>query len=123
MGDREGKILWRVRTTDGQPRAAAFDALILATERPAQDMLRPSRLIGVDVPFERELPDVGLTLVVRANNADAPVFSECDVIGPDGNRRVYGRSGHPLAVFICSDAGIVVTGLPAPTFESPTRAT
>ena len=123
MGERDGKILWRVRTPDGQPRAAAFDALILAAKRPAQDIVGPSRLIGIDVPFERELPDVPLTLVVRTSSADAPLLNECDVIGPDGNRRVYGRSGSPLAVFICSEAGIVVTGLPAPGVEPPAQAT
>ena len=123
MSDSEGKILWRVRAADGQPHAAAFDALILAADRSAQDELRPSRLIGIDVPFERELPVVSLTLVVRANSADAPLVSECDVLGPDGNRRVYGRSANSLAVFICSKGGIVVTGLPAPASQSTAPVT
>ena len=123
MSDSGGKILWRVRAADGQPRAAAFDALILAADRTEQNALRPSRLIGIDVPFERELPSMPLTLVVRANDVGAPLLSECDVLGPDGNRRVYGRSSSSLAVFICSKAGILVTGLPAPASESTAPAT
>jgi hypothetical protein len=123
MSNSEGKILWRVRAADGQPHAAAFDALILAADRPAQNELRPSRLIGIDVPFERELPSMSLTLVVRTNNVDSSLLSECDILGPDGRRRVYGRSSNSLAVFICSEAGILVTGLPAPASESSAPAT
>jgi hypothetical protein len=123
MSDSGGKILWRVHAADGQPRAAAFDALLLAADRPAQEELRPSRLIGVDVPFERELPNVPLTLIVRANIAGASLICECDVLGADGKRRVYGRSASSLAVFLCSKAGIVVTGLPAPASESTAPAT
>ena len=123
MSDSGGKVLWRVRAADGQPRATAFDALVIATDRSAQETARHSRLIGIGVPFERELPSVPFALIVRANNPDASLLSECDVLGPDGSRRVYGRSGSPLAVFICSEDGIVVTGLPAPASESASPAT
>jgi len=118
MSESRGKILWRVRAPDGQQRAAAFDALILAADPSTREALRPSRLTATDVPFERELPDMALTLIVRTNNPDAPLLSECDVLGADGNRRVYGRSGSTLAVFVCSEAGILVTGLPSPSAES-----
>jgi hypothetical protein len=123
MTESGGKILWRVRAPDGHQRAAAFDALILAANSSVREALRPSRLTAVDVPFERELPDVALTLIVRTNNPDAPLLSECDVLDAEGNRRVYGRSGSALAVFVCSEGGILVTGLPAPTSESLAPAT
>ena len=123
MSDSGGKILWRVHAADGQPRTAAFDALLLAADRRAQEELRPSRLIGVDVPFERELPNVPLTLIVRTNTAGASLICECHVLGPDGSRRVYGRSASSLAVFLCSEAGILVTGLPAPASESTAPTT
>jgi len=118
MTDSRGRIIWRVRRSDSAPQAAAFDALILASAREDHEALRPSRLIGGEVPFERELPDVGLTLIVRSTSPDAVLVSECDVFNADGSRRVYGRSANPLAVFVCSDRGILVTGLPAPDARS-----
>jgi hypothetical protein len=114
MSESRGTILWRVHTADGHAKPAAFDALVLAADRSSHDALGPSRLIGVDVPFERELPRVPVTLVIRASDQSAPLLCECDVMGPDGKRKVYGRSGSPLAVFVCSEDGIVVTGLPSP---------
>ena len=123
MGDIQGKILWRVHAADGQPRGAAFDALVLASDRAAQSALQPSRLIRVDVPFARELPNVALTLIVRANGADATLISECDLLDAAGNRRVYGRSRNSLAVFVCSEAAIMITGLPTPVSESSAAAT
>jgi hypothetical protein len=123
MSASRGRIVWRVRTSDGKPLAAAFDALILATDSAAQDQLQPSRLIAVDTPFERELPDIDLMLVVRTNVADATLVNECDVFGADGSRRVYGCSRRTLAVFVCSERGIRVTGLPAPGAAPDSMAT
>jgi len=37
MSEPRGKILWRVRAPDGQQRAAAFDALILAADPSARE--------------------------------------------------------------------------------------
>jgi hypothetical protein len=78
-------------------------------------------MIAADVPFERELPDIPLTIVVRSNPAEAPLIVECDVLNADGSRRVYGRSHISLATLICSESGILVTGLPEPDtmFEAP----
>jgi hypothetical protein len=114
MKESESRIVWRVRTADDSPQVGAFDALILAADSASQDRLRPSRLTGIDVPFERELPDIGLTLIVRANSHDAGLIAECDVLNADGTRRMFGRSHNSLAVFVCSRRGIIVTGLPAP---------
>lgn len=122
MTDSPGRIIWRVRTADSSAQAAAFDALILAHSSQDQELVRPSRLINIDVPFERELPDVGLTLVVRSSSAGVGLVSECDILNADGSRRVYGRSQNSLAVFLCSEHGIVVTGLPAaatPSIDLP----
>lgn len=120
MSHSKGKIVWRVHASDGRPHPAAFDALILAADPAAQEQLRPSRLLAMDAPYERELPSDSLTLIVRANSADTSLITECDVLGADGNRRMYGRSRNSLAVFVCSKHGIVVTGLAAPaTSTSP----
>ena len=123
MTDSSRRIIWHVRAADSSPQSAAFDALILASDPAVQDQLRPSRLTTVNVPFERELPDIGLTLVVRTNSSDVALVAECDVLNADGSRRVYGRSRSALAVFMCSDRGIIVTGLPAPSATSPAPAT
>ena len=112
----ENKVVWRVRSADDAPNPGAFDALILATDGRGQDRLgRPTRLTGADVPFEREVPDVPFTLVVRARPDTRPLVVEFDVIGPDGARRAYGRSTQPLAVIVRSANGIIVTGLPEAT--------
>ena len=123
MSESSGHIVLRVRTANERPFSAAFDALILAIDSRNQAQLRPSRLTGIDTPFERELPDIGLTIVLRATAGDVGLVSECDVLNPDGSRRVYGRSRSTLTVFMCSDRGIVVTGLPAPALQSIAPAT
>jgi hypothetical protein len=64
------------------------------------------------VPYESELPDVPFTLVVRARPEAGTLLVECEALAPDGTRRIYGRSTHPLAVIVRSATGILVTGLP-----------
>jgi len=118
MSDSQAKIRWRVHASDGQPRTAAFDALIIAANSAERSQLRPSRVVAIDIPFERELPDVALTLIVRANAADVSLVSEFDVFKANGVRRMYGRSSNALAVFVYSKRGIVVTGLGAPAPDS-----
>jgi hypothetical protein len=113
MSEATGKILWRVEAADGSSQTSAFDALVLATNSSDQDRLaRPSRLIGLDVPYERELPDVPLTLIVRTRTGSVPLQVFCDVRGPDGERTVFGRAGRPLAVIVRTSTGILLTGLP-----------
>src|SRR4051812_30649450 len=92
MSNSAGTIVLRVRAEDAQPRSNAFDALILSTDRAVHEDVTPSRLTAVAVPFERELPGENLTLIVRGNDAALSLVSECDVLGSDGRRRVYGRS-------------------------------
>jgi hypothetical protein len=113
----QGKVVWRVRTADDAANVGTFDALILATHEPGKNPLgQPTRLTGATVPFESEIPDIPFTLVVRARPDAGPLVVECDVTGPDGARRVYGRSTQPLAVIVRSVTGIIVAGLP--TVES-----
>jgi hypothetical protein len=90
-----------------------LDALVLAANASEQAQLgETAQLLGCEVPFERRLPDIPLTLVVRANPNAGRLMVECDVLGPNGERRMYGRSTRPVAVIIRSTTGIVVTGLP-----------
>ncbi len=122
MSDAEGKILLRVRSADGNARTSAFDALILSTDRSLQPRLSPSRLTGMPIPFERELPAGDVTVIVRTTDGTTALVSDCDVLGPDGKRKVYGRSSNNLAVFVCSEGGIMVTGLPGPGSDSGASA-
>jgi hypothetical protein len=108
-----GTIHWRVSAADGLAHSKALDALLLATNTNEQAQLgETSQLLGCEVPFERRLPDIPLTLVVRANPNAGRLLVECDVLGPNGERRMYGRSTKPLAVIIRTAAGIAITGLP-----------
>lgn len=117
MNDSAGRIIWRVQSANGEAQPNAFDALVLTTDASVRASLSPTRLIGMPTPFERELPDVDLTIIVRATDATTSLVSECDVFSPSGERRVFGRSRNSLAVFICSHSGILVTGLPGPSSD------
>jgi hypothetical protein len=120
----QGKFVWRVRAADGAASAAAFDALVLPTDPHGPDPLAAStRLIAVDVPHESELPDAPLTLIVRARESVRPLVVECEALGPDGGRRLYGRASEPLAVIVRSATGVLVTGLPAAPREPLEPAT
>jgi hypothetical protein len=111
--EQGGTIHWRVTAADGLAHSKALDALVLAANASEQAQLgETAQLLGCDVPFERRLPDIPLTLVVRANPNAGRLMVECDVLGPNGERRMYGRSTRPVAVIIRSTTGIVVTGLP-----------
>ena len=113
MSTEHGKLLWRVRAADGSPSAAAFDALVLPTDTARGAWLGQSpRLLGVAVPHEAELEDTPLTLVVRARDNARPLIVECEAIGADGERQVYGRASQPLAVIVRSATGVLVAGLP-----------
>jgi len=114
MAQFDGRIIWRVQSTDSDARSKTFDALILSNDPALRPALGPPRLIGIRTPFEKELPDGDVTLIVRATDATVPLVSECDVLDSAGQRRVYGRSSNHLAVFVCSKSGITVTGLPEP---------
>ena len=114
MSTQQGKLIWRVRGADDSPRAAAFDALVLPTDATSRTRLGPSpRLLGAAVPHEGELADTPLALVVRAREHAGALIVECEAIGPDGQRQVYGRASEPLAVIVRSATGVLVTGLPA----------
>ena len=110
----QGKFIWRVRTPNGAAYPAAFDALVLTADPRGPDPLGPSaRLIAANVPHESELPDTPVTLIVRARERAGPLVVECEALGPDGDRRLYGRAIEPLAVIVRSATGVLVTGLPA----------
>ena len=114
MTTDRGKLIWRVRATDDSARIAAFDALVLPTDATSRTRLGPSpRLLGAAVPHEAELPDTPLALVIRSRERSGALIVECEAIGPDGERQIYGRASEPLAVIVRSATGVLVTGLPA----------
>ena len=124
MSSELGKLVWRVRAADDSTRVSAFDALVLPTDTNSRTRLGPSpRLLGAAVPHEAELPDTPLALVVRARETAGPLIVECEAIGPDGERQVYGRASEPLAVIVRSATGVLVTGLPATPPEPMAPAT
>jgi hypothetical protein len=110
------KVVWRVRARDDADHAAAFDALVVPTDAGARARLADSpRLLGAAVPYEGELPDAPLTLVVRTRTGAGPLIVEYEAFGPDGSRQVYGRGFESLVVIVRSTTGIVITGLPSAT--------
>ena len=116
------KAVWRVRARDDADHAAAFDALVVPTG--AREQLADSpRLLGAAVPYEGELPDAPLTLVVRTRTGAGPLIVEYEAVGPDGTRQVYGRGFESLVVIVRSTTGIVITGLPSATAEPHAPAT
>ena len=113
VGER-GRFVWRVHARDASSSAGAFDALILPTDGGTKRFEHPTRLVACSIPYESELPDTPLTLVVRARPAVGALIVECETFAPDGTRLVYGRGSQPLVVIVRSASGIIVTGLPVP---------
>lgn len=120
IGER-ATFAWRVHARDASKAADAFDALILPTDGRTKRFEHPTRLVACSIPYESELPDTPLTLVVRARPAVGPLIVECETFAPDGTRLVYGRGSQPLVVIVRSAHGIIVSGLPFPEVpdESP----
>ena len=124
MSAELGKLVWRVRAADDSRCAGAFDAVVLPTEAGSRTHLGPSlRLLGADVPHEAELTDTPVALVVRARPHVGRLIVECEAIGPNGERQVYGRASEPLAVIVRSATGVLITGLPAAPPEPIAPAT
>ena len=109
MSDSVGKSVWRVRAKDDQPHRAAFDALVLRADQPLSEPMKPLRLTNVDVPFERELPSFTLTVIVRGNDADASLVSECTLFDADGSRRAHLIDGDSNS---CANRHVVRTAFP-----------
>ena len=84
MAQFDGRIIWRVQSTDSDARSKTFDALILSNDPALRPALGPPRLIGIRAPFEKELPDGDVTRIVRATDATVPLVSECDVLDSAG---------------------------------------
>jgi len=118
------KVVWRVRARDDVDHAAAFDALVVPSDPSVGARTANSqRLLGAAVPYEGELPDTPLTLVVRTRTDAGPLVVEYEAFGPDGSRQVYGRGFDPLVVIVRSTVGIVITGLPSAAPEPQAPAT
>jgi hypothetical protein len=126
MIPKSAEVVWRVRAQDDSAHASAFDALVLPTDAGAragpEDAAGAARLLGAAVPYEAELPDAPLVLVVQSRAGTSPLIVEYESFGPDGSRQVYGRGSHPLVVIVRTTSGIMIGGLPPGTAEPPALA-
>ena len=124
MHTRAGELRWRVTAPNGAHLANAFDALILPTGDEAVSLgTHPGRIVGGSVPHEGTVPDTPLTLIVQARAGSPPLLIQCDAIGPDGTRTVFGQARQPLAVIVRTSAGIRVSGLSSSASEQNPSAT
>jgi hypothetical protein len=121
MSDDPGRGVWRVWARDESTHEHGFDALVVFHD--ATPQARWQRHVALPIPYEEELPDVPLTLIVRARPSSPALFVEYKGFAPDGSLRIVGRSAHPLAVIVRSASGILVTGLPEGSPEPLAPAT
>lgn len=120
MSGHMGTLTWRVTAAAPTAVPNAFDALIVPTGDHVTELAgHPTRMIGAAIPYEATLPDIPVTLIVQARAGSPPLLVQCDVVGPDGVRRVYGHARQPLAVIVRTSSGIRVTGLPVTTPDFP----
>ena len=96
-------------TADGAP--AAFDALILFDQR---RVFKGQTLRGQHTPFEIDLPDTDVTIVVQRRDHHRRVIAEYEVTA-SGKRQTWGRSWQPTSVLQRRGGRIVCAGLPEHT--------
>ena len=112
MSEDAGRAVWRVDTYDATARENAFDALILIDD--AAHKARGGRHVGLPTPYEGELPDVPMTLIVWAHPEVGPLTVRYTGYAADGSARIVGQGRLPLTVIHRSASGIQITGLPGP---------
>jgi hypothetical protein len=105
------RTVWGVSARDQSARDDAFDALVIVHGDPG--FQRSERHVGASVPFEGELPNAPLTLIVRTRHGAAPLLVDVKSFATDGTMLTHGRSTTGVAVIARSaSGGIMVTGLP-----------
>lgn len=112
MNENAGRAVWRVDNQNATALENAFDALILIDDEAHKG--RGGRHVGLPTPYEGELPDVPLTLIVLAHPEVGPLTVRYTGYATDGSVRVVGHGRLPLTVIHRSVRGILITGLPAP---------
>ena len=109
MSDDDRRAVWRVRAQDDVRRVQGFDALVLVDG--AAGAGRVQRHVGLPVPYEGEMPDRPLTLIVAARPGVGALVVEYRACRADGTGCVTGRSMDAVVVIARSATGILVTGL------------
>jgi hypothetical protein len=98
-----------LRVTSASDRAT-FDALAIFDRRRGFETQRFSRQ---QTPFETELPDGDVTIVVRPHDATQPVVAEYEVVVA-GTRRLWVRSSHGMPILRRHRGGVIGAGIPDP---------
>jgi|SRR6185437_3027033 len=105
---RHGRATLRVTAAESEP--AVFDALILLGGGHAASS--PRRLRGEATPFNLDLPDEDMTVVIQPRDPGRRLIAEYErEVG--GRRVLLGRSWMPTPILQRLRGGIVCTGLSA----------
>jgi len=102
--------------SNGDP--AKFDALVVLDRRRGFEV---QNFADRETPFETELPDRDVTIVVQPRDAAHPVIAEYEV-AVAGKRRLWARSWHATPVLRRHRHGIVGAGVahrPMPDADGP----
>ena len=91
--------------------AATFDALVVFDRRGG---FATQRFVEQQTPFETELSDDDVTIVVRPRDATRPVVAEYEV-AIAGKRRLWVRSWAGMPVLRRRQGGVIGEGLSDPT--------
>jgi hypothetical protein len=89
---------------------AIFDALVLFDR---QRRFETQRFSGQQTPFETQLPDGDVTIVVRPRDATHPVAAEYEVTVA-GKRRLWVRSWDAMPILRRRRGGVIGAGISAP---------
>jgi len=93
---------------------ATFDALVVFDGRHG---FATQRFSEQRTPFEAQLSDGDVTIVVRPRDVEHPVVAEYEV-AVSGKRRLWVRSWAEIPVMRRRKGGVIGAGLPAPSAGS-----
>jgi hypothetical protein len=97
-------VTLRVTSSNGP---TLFDALVVFDR---QRGFETRRFSGEQTPFETELSDGDLTIVVRPRDATHPVVAEYEV-AVAGKRRLWARSWHGVPILRRRRGGVIAAGI------------
>jgi hypothetical protein len=86
---------------------AIFDAVVLFDR---QRGFETKSFSGQQTPFETELSDADVTIVVRPRDASRPVVAEYEVTVA-GKRRLWSRSSHGMPILRRRGGGVIGAGM------------
>jgi hypothetical protein len=100
------RVTLRVTSESG---SAAFDALVIFDRRRG---FETQRFVGQQTPFEAELVDGDVTIVIRPLDVNHTVVAEYEV-AVAGQRRLWARSWHGTPIVIRRQrGGVIAAGIP-----------